>query len=197
MGVPTSVEFEFTPSDPDYKITSMSSNGKHARYITATEVEVPAGTPRKIRFDVAAEKPWGAFHSQVLIEGTGKMPDGSSTQHAFTMFANGKTYGTIQADKHIISIGTLQKGGSYNKRVRIFRPDGAAFNVLSTTVTQPTVAGMNATAVQNTDGSYQIIVSGTLPVSHSGPINAQIVVQTDVPGEEVLEFRAAGVVPKR
>jgi len=197
MGEPESIEFNIYPADPDYKILSIKGMGKHGLYVTAKEIDVPEGAPRRIRIDVAPNRPWGAFHSQVLINGVGKMPDGSDTNHTLTIFANGKTFGKIRASNHIISIGTLQPGSTYNKRIKIFREDGEPFEILSTSVTQPTVAGMNAVAVPEIDGSYSVIISGTLPQTHIGSINAQIVVQTDVQGEEVLSFRAAGVVPKR
>ena len=197
MGEPESIEFNIYPSDPNYKIQSITGVGKHGQYVSAKEIEVPDGAPRRIRINVAPNKPWGAFHSQVLIQGVGKMPDGSDTNHTLTIFANGKTFGKIRASNHIMSIGTLPPGAAYNKKIKIFREDGDQFEVLNTSVTQPTVAGMNAVAIPEIDGSYSIIVSGTLPATHTGPINAQIVVQTDVPGEEVLSFRAAGVVPKR
>jgi hypothetical protein len=67
---------------------------------------------------------------------------------------------------------------------------------LNTAVFGQNVSGINATTTSNVDGSYDVIVSGKLPISHSGPINAEVMVQTDVPGEEVLKFRIAGVVPK-
>ncbi len=197
IGEPESIEFNIYPADPNYKILSIKGMGKHGQYVTAKEIDVPEGGPRRIRIDVAPNRPWGAFHSQVLINGVGKMPDGSDTNHTLTIFANGKTFGKIRASNHIISIGTLQPGATYNKRIKIFREDGQPFEILNTAVTQPTVSGMNAVSVPEVDGSYSVIVSGTLPQTHTGPINAQIVVQTDVRGEEVLSFRAAGVVPKR
>ena len=46
------------------------------------------------------------------------------------------------------------------------------------------------------DGSYEIIVSGTLPPLHVGSINGEILIQTDVIGEEILNVRIAGLVPK-
>ena len=197
MGEPDSIEFNIYPSDPNYKIVSINGMGKHGMYVTAKEIEVPEGASRRIRIDIAPNRPWGAFHSQILINGVGKMPDGSDTNHSLTIFANGKTFGRLRASNHIMSIGTLQPGATYNKKIKIFREDGEQFEVLNTSVTQPTVTGMNAVAIPEIDGSYSIVVSGTLPATHTGPINAQIVVQTDVPGEEVLSFRAAGVVPKR
>jgi hypothetical protein len=141
--------------------------------------------------------PWGAFHSQLKVKGTGTTPEGNPINHEFTIFANGKTYGKIRADKHIISLGTLGKGGSFHVRNNIFRADGEPFNVLNTAILQPTVSGINGSAIQNIDGSYTLMVTGTLPPSHQGPINAELMVQTDVPGEEVLRFRVTGVVPKR
>jgi hypothetical protein len=113
------------------------------------------------------------------------------------VFANGKTFGKIIADKHIISLGSQKQGGSYNRSTRIYREDGQPFKVLNTVVLQPTVTGINATTVANIDGSYEIIVSGTVPTNHTGPINAEIMIETDVPGEEVLKFRATGVVPRK
>ncbi|MBT5365157.1 MAG: DUF1573 domain-containing protein [Phycisphaerae bacterium] len=196
LGVPSSVEFDFFPVDPDFKITSMVGTGKHGQFVSGEELIVPEGSPRRIRINVSPNMPWGAFHSQLQISGNGKTPEGKTINHAFTVFANGKTFGKLVADKHIISIGSIPKGGTYHSRITIKRPDGIPFRVLNTAVLGPNVSGINATTTSNVDGSYDVIVSGKLPISHSGPINAEVMVQTDVPGEEVLKFRIAGVVPK-
>ena len=197
LGEPHSVEFDFTPVDPNFKILSMTGTGKHGQFITAEELEMPEGLPRRVRININPNMPWGAFHSQLKVKGTGAKPDGNQINHEFTIFANGKTYGKIRADKHIISLGSLSTGGSFHVRNNIFRADGEPFNVLNTAILQPTVSGINGSAIQNIDGSYTLIVTGTLPPSHQGPINAELMVQTDVPGEEVLRFRVTGVVPKR
>ncbi len=197
LGEPSSIEFDFFPVDPNFNIISMSGTGKHGQFVTGEELEVPDGAPRRIRINISPDMPWGAFHSQLKVKGSGKTPDGSPITHEFTIFANGKTYGKIRADNHIMSVGTLQQGGSYHKRYRIYRADGEPFKVLNTAVLQPTVSGINVSQIQNIDGSYDLILSGTLPQSHKGPINAELMVQTDVLGEEVLRFRIAGVVPKR
>lgn len=200
MGVPSSKVFTLTPALEDFVITSMKGIGKHGNFISATELETGDGQPRQIRIDVSPNMPWGAFHSQLSVSCTGTMPDGDNINHSFTVFANGRTYGKIRADDFIIRLGSLSKGGSYHDRVRIFRTDGDPFEVTRVTVLSPTVTGMNATAVQvpSIEGAaHEIIVSGTLPGLHVGPINAEILVQTDVVGEEVLRFRATGVVPKR
>ena len=84
--------------------------------------------------------------------------------------ANGLTYGKIEASNHIISLGTLQAGGSYHKRIRIFRPDGEPFKVLNTAILQATTSGINGTATQNLDGSYELIVSGTLSFYPKWPL---------------------------
>ena len=197
LGEPHAVEFDFFPVDPNFKITSMTGTGKHGQFISGEELVVAEGAPRRIRINVRPDMPWGAFHSQLKVTGVGKTPDGKTINHSFTVFANGKTFGKIVADKHIISLGSLQPGGSYHKRITIRHEDAAPFKVVNTAVLQPTVTGINATAVPNIDGSYDVIVSGTLPATHQGPMNAEVMVQTDVPGEEVLKFRVAGVVPKR
>ena len=196
LGSTHSVEFNFYPVDPNFNITSMTGIGKHGQFISGTELEVPEGSPRRIRINVSPTMPWGAFHSQLKITGTGKTPDGKPHDHSFTVFANGKTFGKIKADNHIISVGQVQKGGSYHKSINIYREDGAPMTVLNTVVLQPTVSGINATAVKNIDGSYDIIVTGTMPSNYEGTINAEVMVQTDVQGEEILKFRVAGVVPK-
>lgn len=197
LGKPHFVEFDFFPVDPNFKITSMVGTGKHAQYIQGEELVVPSGSPRRIRISVSPNMPWGSFHSQLKVTGTGTLPNSDQITHTFTVFANGLTYGKIEADNHIISLGTLQPGSSYYKQVRIFRPDGEEFRVLNSAVLQATVSGINGTATQNLDSSYNIIISGTLPNTHQGPFNAELMVQTDVSGEEVLKFRIAGVVPKK
>jgi len=197
LGQPHSIEFDFFPVDPDFEILSMSGIGKHGNYISATELDVPEGSPRRIRITVSPNMPWGAFHSQLQIRGKGKTPDGTAITHEFTIFANGKTFGKLRATNHIISIGSLSRGGTFQKSVRLFRADGEPFTIINTAILQPTVSGISASTIQNVDGSHELVVSGTLPQSHEGPINAELMVQTDVPGEEVLKFRIAGVVPKR
>lgn len=196
LGVPHSIEFEFLPVDPNFTITSMVGTGKHGKHITAEELQTPDGSPRKIRINVSPDMPWGAFHSQLVVKGRGITPEGKVINHTFTMFANGKTFGKLKADKHILSVGSLKKGASYHERIHLFREDGTPFKVVNTTVLKPTVTGINSTSVQLLDGSYEIIVSGTLPPSHVGSINGEILIQTDVFGEEILNVRIAGVVPK-
>ena len=197
LGVPGSIEFNFYPMDPNFKILSMVGTGKHGSHISGEELSVPEGSPRRIRINVSPDMPWGAFHSQLAVSGRGTTSEGEVINHSFTVFANGKTFGKLKADKHIMSVGSLQKGDSYHERLHLFREDGSPFQVLSTTVLKPTVTGINATAVQMLDGSYEIIVSGTLPPNHVGSINGELMVQTDVPGEEILNIRIAGVVPRK
>jgi hypothetical protein len=67
-------------------------------------------------------------------------------------------------------------------------------------VISPTVSGINAVAVPvpSTEGmAYEIVVSGTLPNNYVGQVGGELIVQTDVLGEEVLRFRITGVVPKK
>jgi hypothetical protein len=197
LGASHSVEFNFFPVDPDFKIVSMTGTGKHGQFVSGEELQVEDGAPRRIKINISPNMPWGAFHSQLQVTGYGKTEEGKRIDHKFIVFANGKTFGKIIADKHIISLGSQKQGGSYNRSTRIYREDGQPFKVLNTVVLQPTVTGINATTVANIDGSYEIIVSGTVPTNHTGPINAEIMIETDVPGEEVLKFRATGVVPRK
>ena len=196
LGEPHSIEFDFAPVDPNFVVTSLVGSGKHGEFVTAEELNMPADSPRRIRINVNPARQWGAFHSQLIVNGRGTTPEGKEINHSFTMFANGKTYGQLKADQHVLSVGSLKKGDSYHKRLHIFHEDGAPFEVISTTVLKPSVTGINTTPVQMLDGSYEIIVSGTLPPDHVGSINGEILVQTDIIGEELLKFRIAGVVPR-
>ena len=198
LGEPRSIEFEFFPADPNFKIENMVGIGKHGDYISAEEIEVPDSAPRRIRITVDPNMKWGAFHSQLKISGTGKIPGGSEKSHEFTVFANGNAFGKLKADDFIMSVGSRKGGEAYHVRNKLFRLDGEPFKVLNTAVLSPTISGINLTSVQNFDGSYDLIVTGTIPLNHRGPINAELMVQTDLPGqEEVLYIRLAGVVPKR
>jgi len=196
LGDSHSIEFDFFPSDPNFTVTSMIGSGKHGKHVTAQELQMPDGAPRRIRINISPDMPWGAFHSQLIVKGRGTASDGRVINHSFTMFANGRSFGKLKADKHILSVGSLKKGESYHERIHLFREDGAPFEVINTTVLKPSVTGINATAVQMLDGSYEIILSGTLPPLHVGSINGEILIQTDVVGEEILNVRIAGLVPK-
>jgi hypothetical protein len=144
--------------------------------------------------------PWGAFHSQVSVTGKGTMPSGEPMTHTFTVLANGRTYGKLRSSDFIVRLASLTKGGTYHTRIRVFRSDNEPFEVLNVTVISPTVPGMNATAVPvpSTIGmAYEIIVTGTLPSDYVGQVGGELIVKTDVLGEEVLRFRITGVIPKR
>jgi hypothetical protein len=200
MGIPASRTFTFVPAADDFVITEMKGTGKHGSYVTGEEIEVPEGQPRQIKISIAPTMPWGAFHSQLAVTGEGTMPDGSKLTHTFTVFANGKTYGKLRADDFIVRLGSLVSGGSYHDRIRIFRTDGEMFEISNVTVLAPTVQGMNATSVQvpSPEGmAYEIVVSGTVPPSYVGQVGGELLVQTNVPGEEILRFRITGVIPKR
>ncbi|MDP6541752.1 MAG: DUF1573 domain-containing protein [Phycisphaerales bacterium] len=199
MGVPSSKVFNITSVLDDFVITEMKGIGKHGHFISGEELESLDGEPRQIQINVSPNMPWGAFHSQLSVTGSGTMPDGEEIEHTVNVFANGKTYGKLRADDYIIRLGSPKKGGSYHKRIRLFRSDGKPFEVTTATVFSPTVQGMNATAVQipSVQGhEYEIIVSGTLPPSFVGQIGGELLVKTDVVGEEVLRFRITGVIPK-
>jgi hypothetical protein len=198
LGKPHAIEFEFEPVDPEFEITSMVGGGKHGQFISAEEIEVNEGEPRRIRINVSPDMPWGAFHSVLYVNGKGKTPNGAPVSHQFSVLANGKTYGKIRASNHILSIGSLPRGGSFHKRLKLFRPDGEPFKILNTAIVKTHLQGINSTPVQNIDGSFDIILSGTLPSNFSGPLpkETQLVVETNVPSEEVLTFRIAGNVQK-
>jgi hypothetical protein len=200
MGQETTNTFNFTPAPDDFVITRIRGIGKHGQFISGELLDTPEGQPKQILIKVSSDMPWGAFHSQLEVTGNGTMPDGSPVSHTFTVFANGKAFGNLKADDFIARLGSLRSGGSYNKRIRIYRADGEMFAITNTTILSPNVDGLNATAVQvpSTEGmAYEVVVSGTLPANYVGQVSGELLVQTDVPGEEVLRFRITGVVPKK
>ncbi|MBC8203564.1 MAG: DUF1573 domain-containing protein [Planctomycetes bacterium] len=200
MGQETTKTFTFTPAPDDFVVTKMEGTGKHGQYISGEVLDTPVGQPKEIQITVSRDMPWGAFHSQLQVTGTGTMPDGTPMTHTFSVFANGKTFGKLRANDFIARLGSLVSGGAYHKRIRIFRSDGEMFTVTNTTIISPNPPSMNATAVQvpSPEGmAYEIVVSGTLPANFTGQVSGELLVQTDVPGEEVLRFRITGVVPKR
>jgi hypothetical protein len=200
MGQETTKSFSFTPGPDDFVITTMIGIGKHGQFISAEVLDTPDGQPKQIAITVSADMPWGAFHSQLEVTGNGTMPDGKPISHTFAVFANGKSFGKLRANDFIARLGSLVSGGSYHKRIRIFRIDGEMFTVTHATILNPSDDGLNATVVQvpSTEGmAYEVIISGTLPVNYTGQVSGELLVQTDVPGEEVLRFRITGVVPKK
>ena len=200
IGVPTTQVFAFTPAAEDFEISRIVGIGKHGQFVSGKELNVEDGQPRQIEITVSPNMPWGAFHSQVSVTGSGTMPDGSSMNHTFTVFANGKAFGKVRADDFIVRLGQLTSGDTYHTRLNIFRADGEPFEILKVTVLSPTVPGMNATAVQvpSTSGiAYEVILTGTLPQSFVGQVGGELLVQTNVLGEEILRFRITGVVPKQ
>ena len=200
MGVPTTRTFTFTPAMADFVVTEMKGTGKHAQFVSGEVIETQEGEPRKIQINISPNMPWGAFHSQLSVTGKGTMPDGTVLTHTFSVFANGRTIGTLKSDDYIVRLGSLVSGGPYEKRIRIYRTDNMPFIVTSATALATSVPGMKVTfmPLPTTENiTYEVVVRGSLPSNFVGQVSGELLVQTDVPGEEVLRFRITGVVPKK
>ncbi|MDP6601996.1 MAG: DUF1573 domain-containing protein [Phycisphaerales bacterium] len=201
-GAGKTLDVTFEPTAADFEIISMQPGGSHGRHISAQEIAVKPGQPRRLRITVSPDAPWGAFHSRLNVTGRGTLPDGTSGTYDFQILANGHTYGTIRASQPWLSLGSVAPGGGYNKSIRISRADGEPFNIVNAAVLQPPFDGMNLIPVpiETALGSgYDLVLSGTAPdnITTPGPFQAQAMVQTDVPDEEVLKFRVTGLVTAR
>lgn len=198
-GTTRTLDFKYT--DPDLEITGVRTNNP---YITARIGETldDAGTlhgqPAKqvsVMLDVAPEAPWGVlFANKLFVDVTGRpMPDAEPIEHTYEISLLGKIVGDIDADPMILSLGNLQANRDYSRSTIITRRSGETFRIIDASVGESTLPGVQTRIEELGPASYRLTVHGNIG-SYSGWIRGRILVQTDVPGEELLQLPFSGLV---
>jgi len=192
----------FTPAKPGFVFEpQVKVHGNSARYVSAAMVPPADGDTsqaRTFRIIVSPEAPWGDLQAFVTITGQGAT-DASLPQrpHDIKVPVLGSVQGVLRADNTLFSLGGVEPGKPFEKRIRLTHSDGAPFQILDHRITmRPKDVSVTVLPVES--GGYDLVLSGQSG-DYLGSLGGTVLVRTDVPGEETLRFRTAGSVryPKR
>ena len=192
-------ELTLIPLDPDATIDRVYVSGLAARYFSAGIVptaEGKRGSSRRININLLPETPWGSHYATLNIVATGRPSSGADpVTHTGKVTISAKVIGTLQADSTMFRVGIVRPGETFTNIIRLTRPDGKPFQILSTTLSGSTVPDMTVKAIpiaSENGGGYSIVLTGT-PARTEQSIRGYVKIYTDVPGEAELELRVGGI----
>ncbi len=190
-------------SDPDLRITDLYSTNPHLG-VKLIDVGAPnpaaGGLPylATIEVTVGSDAPWGLLHrSQVKFTCHGRAAEQFAPATApYTVMVIGQVFGDVRADPIMLrSSETIGRNQTFKLSVELTRASGAPFSVTDVRIGETTVPGVKPSVVANGPGAYTVYLDGTAPAS-GGVVNGNVMVSTDVPGEEELSIRFAFYVKK-
>jgi len=196
---------DFTAHDPNAEIISVQATGGDG-HLAARLLPDPdgpsAGQPhtRKIQVTIEDTAPWGRLYGSVLVRVRGRInPDAEPVVHDARLSVIAQVYGKIRASNNMFRVGTVRSGRPVDAAVKLYRPDGQPFEITNIFVQPRQMPGIQVEKrpLENdpdTPGfGYQLILTGDT-TGYTGRVGGTVIVETDVPDEQRLEFRYAGRV---
>lgn len=153
---------------------------------------VPPGG-RVIEIVISETAPWGPIGALLAIRARGTPPgQDQPVLHRRTLRVQGQLFGELEAEPDIFRAG-VPPGGSFQRAVRLIRPSGEPFNVLSVKGFSAALQDVSVQFKPVAPNAYDIVLSAR-GLMRPGLFRGMVNVTTDVPGEEQLVIRIAGRV---
>lgn len=160
--------------------------------IPGTVPPIPPGG-RVIEIVISDTAPWGPIGALLEIRARGTPPgQDQPVLHRRTLRVQGQLFGELEAEPDIFRAG-VPPGGSFQRAVRLTRPSGKPFNVLSVNGFSAALQDVSAQFKSVAPNAYDIVLSAR-GLMRPGMFRGTVNVTTDVPGEEQLVIRIAGRV---
>ena len=202
-GTSETVELKVDTIDPEAIIDRIQVTGKGAPWFKATLVPDSEGETeqsRVIMVELLPTTPWGQHFATLTIRSTGRIESGAEPiEHSTRVTLSAKVVGVLHASSTMFRVGVVPVRERFTSVVKLIRPDGKPFEVLSATVSDSTLEGMAVSVApvpKNKGGGYTIVLTGT-PMETEQRIAGEVNIFTDVPGEETLAIRIGGVARSR
>ena len=203
--------FTFTcPADPDMRITRVEPAGLNkesidvrlmeageTRYDLLGEAHIVQEGEHAVEIVVRPDATWGALYGQVDVTCEVTLPEtGETVEHVASCNIATSVWGELQADENMMRTPIVPPRGLIDTQIEISSRSGMPFNIIGAHIDAPRPANLEITyePVQDDHGSSYIVRVRGESGSYMGTISGTAVIQTDVPGEEFLRFRVAGVV---
>jgi hypothetical protein len=187
-----------TSDDPGYNPTSVSITGQLKPHVTGrlTEITPEGSTTRswRVDIDVAPNLPWGWHTGNTMIRGTVKNED-RVYPHQYNMGMNVSAEGKITANDTMIRLMTIKPGSKISRRITLSSKDRSPFEIKNTFIQggNADTFQVTATPANPEQSEWELVFSGTAPRT-SGVVKGNVLVQTNIPGEEAIAIKYSGNV---
>lgn len=202
--------------DPNMAIESLSAGGPHFSARLFAE-DMPAGPQPdpgaepgagpgagpgaaalyRLEIVLRDTAPWGSVHSTVTMRCRGRLsPEAEEIVQTVRIAAGATVFGELHADRTMFLLSSVPPGTPLEGRVRLTRPSGEPFQIISSEISQSSLDGMSVRTEPIKEAGvsgYDLILTGRAG-EKEGRARGTVIITTDVPGEERLSFLFSGVV---
>lgn len=191
---------KITGNNPGYVPTSVSISGNLKQYARASLIETtPQGAEKRTwQIDLVLDKtlPWGSLTGNADVRGTVKTPD-RIYPHKYSLGITVLAKGELNSSEKYFRLSGLNPGQKVSRKITITRENNAPFEIIGTALQGNSQYAFEVIAIPNTPekNSWDVIISGTAP-QRTSIIKGKVIVETNVTGEERLEFLYNGNVRK-
>jgi hypothetical protein len=192
---------ELNYDDPDLELRDLTVNSPYlaARLLRLGDpgpvVDGVQTYTGEIEITVSPEMPWGIIYdnrAQFTIHGR-PAPQADPIDLVYRIYVTGEVYGQLQAEPSAIAFGTLPAGQPYERALTLTRTMEQPFTVLGTEVSECELPGVQVRVEPVSPWQYRLVINGVAS-GFRGGFRGVVTITTDVPGEESVSIRFAGVV---
>ncbi len=195
---------KLTSVDPTFEVLDVQSK---QRNMTARLIETQSGPapmdsaqpsePKLIEITLDENAQWGQVFGAVSVKTRGRLPGASaSVDHDVNITVNATVYNNLLPDLPYLQAGRVETGDSFEKVCRLTSRDGRPFNITNIQLSGSTVPGMTVETIALDEpgvSGYGIVLKGDSG-TYVGGIRGMVNITTDMPGDETVNIRVAGIV---
>lgn len=193
-------EVDFYAGDPRLEVLRLApTHPSIEAKVLESAVHDSAGGPEdaphrwKLVISIGPGAPWGVLVNE-RVDVTVRAKPGPGAEpvvRTYELHLRGSVVGRLRADPETAHLGVLRGDQPIEKRITLSHVDARSFTVVSAAIENPSVPGLAAEAVREGDHQWRITLRGRTG-DFRGPIQGDLVIETDVPGEERIELRFTG-----
>lgn len=204
IGEPFTTTVNLTPHDPNAEILTVRGTGGDghisARLLPKGESDSGREHTRQIEVTIDNHTEWGPLYGSVTVQVRGRPhPNANLATHDARLSIIAAVYGEIHGSNHRFAIGDVASGRRINATVKLYRPSGEPFEITDLVVKPQKMPGVQVEKrrIQNDPSTpgygYELILTGDTS-GYTGSVRGDVIVHTDVPGEEQIELSYFGRV---
>ena len=177
------------------RVTGLQPDALSARLIPGERVLSGREGIGVVEIIVHERNSWGAVYAMVEVTSHGTAPDGELIEHVARIACAASVFGSVHANDNMVRVEIVPPGGSFEKVIRVFSPDGRPFELSGEAQSNamPIRVEVRPVAGQPERTAYDVFVRGDAG-TFMGLIRGTLILRTDVPGEEELRMSIQGIV---
>lgn len=192
-----------TSVDPDFQIIDIKPNTPIISAHVAGDAAGPSmpdassDQPKEIVVTLTEDAPWGQFFGAITVTTRGRLtPQSELIDHDVTVPVNATVFGAVRVNPPYFRVAIVPPGDDFDATVELISMSGKPFELTSVELVGPAPTTMSVDVEPLNEGKkvgYRLLLTGQSG-DYMGTLRGNVRVITDIPGEDPLFIRVAGIV---